>query len=220
MDNLNKNGNGSILSQKEILEELKLAEKENRMADFSNKTVSDLSILIERIKFGLNLENAKIIGPVFLGEVVILGDLNMKGCIVNGSLYLGKADIKEDLILENAQISGAINLVGARIGGSINARGLMTVGFLSLSKTEIFGDVILENAEIASANYDDMMVRGDAFFGTAMVRGNLNLGKMKTEGKIDLDETEVGNNLVLTGAESKKGAIDTTTVKLGGKKII
>lgn len=218
MGNLNKNG--SVLSQKDILDEIKKADYENRPVDFSNKAISDFSVIIEKIKFGLNLENAKIMGPVFLGEVVILGDLNMRGAIVNGSLYLGKADIKEDLILENAQINGAINLVGARIGGNIDAKGLMTVGFLSLSKTEIAGDVILENAEIESAKYDDMMVRGDAFFGTAVVKGNLNLGKMKTEGAIDLDETEIGSNLVLTGAESKKGNIDTTTVKLGGKKII
>jgi len=220
MDNLNKNGNGSILFQKDLLDEIKLAESENRIANFSGKTISDFSVIIEKIKFGLNLENAKIMGPVFLGEVVILGDLNMKGAIINGSLYLGKADIKEDLILENAQINGAINLVGAKIGGNIDAKGLITIGFLSLTKAEIAGDIILENAEIASAKYDDLMVRGDAFFGTAVVKGNLNLGKMKTEGTIDLEETEVGSNLVLTGAESKKGNIDTTTVKLGGKKII
>ena len=220
MDNLNKNCNGKVLSQKDLFDEIRLAESENRIADFSGKTICDFSVIIEKIKFGLNLENSKIMGPVFLGEVVILGDLNMKGAIINGSLYLGKADIKESLILENAQINGAINLVGAKIGGNIDAKGLITVGFLSLTKTEITGDVILENAEITSANYDDMMVRGDAFFGTAMVKGNLNLGKMKTEGTIDLDETEVGSNLVLTGTESKKGNIDTTTVKLGGKKII
>jgi uncharacterized protein YjbI with pentapeptide repeats len=218
MDTLN--GNGNVLGQKELLSEIKLAESENRAPNFSNKTISDFSILVEKIKFGLNLTNAKIMGPVFLGEVVILGDLNMKGAIVNGSLYLGKADIKEDLIMENAQINGAINLVGARIGGNLDARGLITAGFISLSKTEIARDVILENAEISSANYDDMMVRGDAFLGAAIVKGNLNLGKMKTEGTIDLEETEVGSNLVLTGAESKKGAIDTTTVKIGGKKII
>jgi len=220
MDNLNKNGNGNVLGQRELMAEIKLAEQENRIANFSNKIISDLSILIERIKFGLNLENSKILGPVFLGEVVILGDLNLKGAIVNGSLYLGKADIKEDLILENAQINGAINLVGAKIGGNIDAKGLITVGFLSLTKAEIAGDIILENAEIESAKYDDLMVRGDAFFGTAVVKGNLNLGKMKTEGTIDLEETEVGSNLVLTGAESKKGNIDTTMTKIGGKKII
>lgn len=220
MDTLNKNGNGNILSQKDVLSEIKLAEDENRPANFNNKTIADFSVIIEKIKFGLNLENSKIMGPVFLGEVVILGDLNMKGAIINGSLYLGKADIKEDLILEDSQINGAINLVGAKIGGNIDAKGLITVGFLSLAKTEIAGDVILENAEIESAKYDDMMIRGDAFFGTAVVKGNLNLVKMKTEGTIDLDETEVGSNLVLTGTESKKGGIDTTTVKLGGKKII
>jgi len=215
-----KNSNEEVLEQIEIINEIKMAEKENRPANFSNKTLVDFNVIIDKIMFGLNLENAKIMGPVFLGEVVIIGDLNLKGAVVNGSLYLGKSDIKQNLVLENSQINGAINLVGARIGGNINARGLITVGFLSLAKTEIFGDVILEDAAIESANYEDMLVRGDAFFGASNVKGNLNLGKMKTQGTIDLEETNVGNNLVLTGTESQKGTIDTTTVKIGGKKII
>lgn len=215
-----KNNNSSVLGQMEIINEIKDAEKQNRPANFSNQTLSDFNVIIDELKFGLNLENAKIMGPVFLGEVEINGNLNFKGAVINGSLYLGKADIKQNLILENAQINGAINLVGAKINGNIEAKGLITVGFLSLAKTEIAGDVILEGAEIESANYDDMLVRGDAFLGTANVKGSLNLGKMKTEGTIDLEETNVGNNLVLTGTESKKGAIDTTKAKIGGKKII
>lgn len=215
-----KNKDQDVLSQMEIINEIKWAEKENRPVNLSNKTLTDFNVIVDKIRFGLNLENTKIMGSVFLGEVVVIGDLNFRGAVINGSIYLGKADIKNDLIFENAQINGAINLVGAKIGGNINARGLITVGFLSLAKTEICGDVILEDAAIESANYDDMMVRGDAFFGTANVKGNLNLGKMKTAGSIDLEETSVGSNLVLTGAESKKGNIDTTKVKLGGKKII
>jgi uncharacterized protein YjbI with pentapeptide repeats len=215
-----KNNNQDFLGQMELINEIKLAEKEKRPADFSNKILSDFNVIIDKIMFGLNLENTKIMGPVFLGEVVVIGDINFKGAVVNGSLYLGKSDIKQNLILENAQINGAINLVGSKIGGNINARGLITVGFLSLTKTEILGDVILEDAEIESANYEDLLIRGDAFFGASNVKGSLNLGKMKTEGTIDLEETNIGNNLVLTGTESKKGNIDTTTVKIGGRKII
>ena len=53
-----------------------------------------------------------------------------------------------------------------------------------------------------------------------LFRSNLNLGKMKTSGTIDLEETNIGSNLVLTGTQSKKGVIDTKTIKLGGRKII
>ena len=216
----NDKNNLEALGQMEIINEIKQAEKESRPADFSNKVLSDFNVIIDKAMFGLNLENAKILGPVFLGEVVVMGDINFKGAVVNGSLYLGKSNIKENLILENAQINGAINLVGSKIGGSINARGLITVGFLSLAKTEILGDVILEDAEIESANYDDLMIRGDVFFGASNVKGNLNLGKMRTEGTIDLEETNVGSNLVLTGTQSNKGSIDTTKVRIGGKKIV
>jgi uncharacterized protein YjbI with pentapeptide repeats len=215
-----KNNHQKVLGQMEIINEIKMAEKQNRPADFSNQTLADFNVIIDRIKFGLNLENSKIMGPIFLGEVVIIGDLNLRGAVVNGSIYLGRADIKENLIFENAQINGAINLVGAKIGGNVNAKGLITVGFLSLAKTEIFGDVILEGAAIESANYDDLMIRGDAFFGASNVKGNLNLEKMKTSGTIDLENTNIGSNLVLTGTESERGNIDTKKIKLGGKKII
>jgi hypothetical protein len=216
-----KNNKQEALGQMEIINEIKMAEIENRPADFSNKTLADFNVIVDKIKFGLNLENTKIMGSVFLGELVIIeGELNFRGAAVNGSIYLGRADIKKDLILENAQIKGAINLVGAKIGGNINARGLIAFGFLSLTKAEILGDVILENATIQSATYDDLMVRGDAFLGGVNVKGSLNLGKMKTSGVIDLDEINIGSNLVLTGTESQKGPIDTKTITLGGKKII
>lgn len=215
-----KNNVQDALGQMDIINEIKQAERENRPADFSNKILSDFNITIDKIMYGLNLENTKILGPVFLGEVVVSGDINFKGAVINGSLYLGRSNIKQNLVLENAQINGTINLVGSTIGGNVNARGLITVGFLSLAKTEIMGDVILEGAEIESANYDDLMVRGDAFFGASNVKGSLNLGKMRTEGTIDLEEANVGSNLVLTGTQSNKGAIDTTTMKIGGKKII
>lgn len=211
--------NKKTLGQMEVVEEINLAEKECRTVDLSNSIISDLSSL-DKIKYGLNLENSKILGSVFLGEIMILGDLNMKGIEIEGSLYLGNSEIKEDLILENALVKGAINLVGSKIGGNVNARGLKTIGFLSLSKTEILGDVILEDAKIESAKYEDLIVRGDLFLDTAVVKGSLNLGKMRTEGVVNLEEAQIGNNLVLTGAESKKGEINTATMKIDGRKII
>jgi hypothetical protein len=207
------------LGQREIVTEINLAEKECRPVNLSNSIIPDLSS-IDRIKYGLNLENSEVLISVFLGEIIISGDLNMKGIEIKGSLYLGNSSIKEDLILENAIINGAVNLVGSKIKGSVNAKGIKTSGFLSLSKSEIGGDVILENAEIKNAEYDDLIVRGDLFIDTADIKGSLNLGKTKTEGVINLEKTQIGNNIILTGAESKKGEIDTNMIKIEGKKII
>lgn len=215
-----QNNKKRILGQMDIISEIKLAERENRPIDLSNSVIIDLSMITDRVKSGLNLENSEVKGSIFLGEVIISGELNLRNTIINGSLYLGNCEIDDDLILENATIKGAINLVGAKIRGSVNAKNLTTMGFLSLSKAEISRDVILENADIKSAQYEDLSVRGDLFLGTAIIKGSLNLGKMTSEGTIDMEDVGIGGNLVLTGVKSGKGDIDTTTIKLEGKKIV
>ncbi|MFA5228390.1 MAG: hypothetical protein WC446_01375 [Candidatus Paceibacterota bacterium] len=215
-----QNNKKQTLSQMDIISEVKNAEKERRPVNLSNSIIIDLSMITDRVKGGLNLENSEIKGSIFLGEVIISGELNLRNVTVDGSLYLGNCEIGDDLILEGATIKGAINLVGAKIKGSVNAKNLTTMGFLSLSKTEINRDVILENANIKSAQYEDLTVGGDLFLGTAIIKGALNLGKIMSEGLIDMEDVSIGSNLVLTGAKSGKGEIDTTTVKLEGKKIV
>ncbi|MDD5098305.1 MAG: hypothetical protein PHD31_01125 [Candidatus Pacebacteria bacterium] len=212
--------NTNTIGQIEILEEIKRAEAEGRPADFSNKVISDFSISIERIKLGLNFENSKITGQLFLGEIIINGDLNLKNTEVNGSIYLGKSDIKGNLILENSKINGAINLVGAKVSGNVMARDRVVNGFVSLTKAEVNGNAVFEAVKIDNANYEDLTVRGDLFFDTAIIKGSLNLSKIIVDGSVDLDDAEVEGDLVLTGAMSKKGEIDTTMAKIKGRKII
>lgn len=215
-----QNTNKKILNQMDIISEIKNAEKERRPVNLSNSVIADLSMITDKVKEGLILENTEVMDSIFLGEVIILGELNLRNAIVNGSVYLGNSEINDDLILENAFVKGAINLVGAKIKGNVNAKKITTMGFFSLSKAEIGGDVILEDANIKSAHYEDLSVRGDLFLGTAKIKGSLNLGKMTSEGLIDMEDVNIGNNLVLTGVKSGKGEIDTTTMKLEGKKII
>lgn len=208
------------IGQRELIDEIKKAELEERPADFSNKIISDFSLTLDRIKYGLNFENSKISGQLFLGETMITGDLNLKGAEINGSIYLGKTDIKGNLILENSKINGAINLVGAKIFGSIMATGMVAKGFVSLTKAEININANFEGSEIDNASYEDLTVRGDLFLDTAIIKGSLNLSKMKVDGFVDLDDAEIGGDLVLTGATSKKGEIDTKMAKIRGRKII
>jgi len=210
----------SIIGQKELLEEIKKAELEERPANFSNQTISDFSLTLDRIKYGLNFENSRISGQLFLGETLITGDLNLKGAEINGSIYLGKTNIRGNLVLENSKINGAINLVGSKIFGSILATGMVAKGFVSLTKAEINGNANFEGAEIDNANYEDLTVRGDLFLDTTVIKGSLNLSKMKVDGLVDLDDADIGGDLVLTGATSKKGEIDTTMAKIRGRKII
>jgi uncharacterized protein YjbI with pentapeptide repeats len=212
--------NTNTIGQKEILDEIKKAELEERPANFSNKEITDFSVPLEKVKFGLNFENSKITGQLFLGEVEINGDLNLANTEINGSIYLGKSNIKGNVVLEKSKINGAINLVGAKVLGNVMARELIVNGFVSLTKAEITGNAIFEATNIDNANYEDLTVRGDLFFDTAIIRGNLNLNKTSVDGLVDLDDVEIGGDLILTGATSKKGEIDTTMAKIKGRKII
>ena len=214
---INLNNKKKVLGQVDIIREINSAEKEGREVNFSNCIISDLSVISDKIKEGLNLENSEIKSSVFLGEIIIIGDLNLKNSVIEGSLYLGNCTIKDDLLLENTIIKGAINLVGAEINGNINARNATVSGFLGLSKAKIGGDVILEDVKLKSSDYEELTIRGDLLLNDTIINGGLNLGRLLTEGLIDMENTIINDNLVLTGI---KGEVDMSTIKLGGKKIV
>ena len=214
---INLNNKKKTLGQVDIIREINSAEREGREVNFSNCIISDLSVISDKIKGGLNLENSEIKSSVFLGEIIIIGDLNLKNSVIEGSLYLGNCTIKDDLLLENTIIKGAINLVGAEINGNINARNATVSGFLGLSKAKIGGDVILEDVKLKSSDYEELTIRGDLLLNDTIINGGLNLGRLLTEGLIDMENTIINDNLVLTGI---KGEVDMSTIKLGGKKIV
>ena len=89
----------------DIISEIKNAEKERRPVNLSDSVIADLSMITDKVKEGLILENTEVKGPIFLGEVIILGELNLRNAIVNGSV-LGNSEIDDDLILENAFVKG------------------------------------------------------------------------------------------------------------------
>ena len=211
--------NGKYLGQVEVMNEMKLAKKEERPADFSNKTTSEFPLILDKVKFGLNMENSIVLGPLYFGEIIIEGDLILKNAKINGSLYLAMSEIMGDLILEDSKITGTVNLVGAEVGRSIKASNMNNTGFVSLSKAIIDGNIDLENARIENAKYDDLSVRGDLFLDSARIKGSLNLSKALIDGAVDLDETIIDKDFVFSQAKSKKGKIETNTAKIGGRKI-
>lgn len=215
-----KKSKEKCLGQMEIMAEIKLAKKEERPADFSNRNIADLSLVFDHFKYGLNLENAVIFGPVFLSEISVSGDLNLRGAKIKGSLYLARSEIKDDLILEDARIGGAVNLVGAKIGGSFLAGNLSNSGFLSLAKSEIKKDAILEKAEVRNADYGDMSVRGDLFLDSSSIGGKLSLDRISIDGRLDFEGAEIKGDLVISEAKIRKDQTDTTRAKIGGRKII
>jgi len=57
--------NKKILTGIEIENEIKIAEKEGRMADFSNRIISSFFVLKDQVKQGINFENSEIKGQFF-----------------------------------------------------------------------------------------------------------------------------------------------------------
>ena len=211
--------NAKCLGQLEVMDELKLARKEERPADFSHKAIGEFPLILDKVKFGLNLEGATILGPLFFGEIVIEGDLILKDAVVNGPLHLAMSEVMGDFSLENASISGTVNMVGLEVGGSLRAEGMVNRGFLSLSKAVIDGSADFERVKIESAKYQDLTVRGDVFLDGARVKGSLNLSRASADGIIDLDSAVIGKDLVMSQTKSKKGKIETSGLEVGGRKI-
>jgi hypothetical protein len=211
--------NKKTITQEEIDQEIKDAEAQNRMVDFSNVIITSFFILKDKIKHGITFENSEIKGQFFLGEITIDGDLILKNTKVNGSIYLARIKVNGDINLESLYSEGAINLVGAEIGKNVLAKKLKTKGFLSLAKTEIGGSIILDKARIQNtkAQFDGMTISGDLILENAKTMGNVVIEDAEIEGLLDLDGISVGQDLILAGTKYKK--MEEGTMEVIGKKV-
>ncbi|MFA5087106.1 MAG: hypothetical protein WC470_02290 [Candidatus Paceibacterota bacterium] len=211
--------NKKILSQDEIEKEIREAEEQGRMVDFSNKIIRSFFILKDRIRNGITFENSEVKGQFFLGELYIEGDLILKNTKVNGSVYLAKIKVAGNLNIEELKSEGAINLVGAEIGKNILAQKIKSKGFLSLAKTEIGGSIILDKARIESTitRFDEMSIRGDLILEGAKTLGNVNISGAHIDGLLDLDEISVGNDLILAGTVYK--SLEDAHMEIMGKQV-
>ncbi len=206
-----------VLSQQQIEEELRNAQKEGRPADFSKKNLSSFSIFNEILNTSIVFNDAKIEGQVFLGDVFVGGDLSFKNCLIKGSLYLANIKINGNLILENAKIEGAINLVGAQIQKDILGNNLENHGFLSLAKGKVKGNVFLENAKIKNVTYNNFTVKGDLIMDGSTIGESVNLKQINIDGLLDIDEIAVGKDLILEKAKFKNTEAENMDIK--GKTI-
>lgn len=192
-----------ILNQQQIEAEILNAFKQGKPANFSKKTLCPFSLFNETINTSLLFDEAKIEGQVFLGDILIQGDLSFRNCQIKGSLYLANIKVNGNLILENAIINGAINLVGAQIQKDILGNNLQSQGFLSLAKAKINGNVFLEKTKIKNIVYDNFTVNGDLIMEGATIGEIINLKEARIEGLLDLDEIKVGRDLILEKANFK-----------------
>jgi hypothetical protein len=207
------------LTSEDIEQEIKRAEQEDRMIDFSGKTIGAFFILNDRIRHGINFENAEIRDQFFLGDILIEGDLILKNAKIFGSVYLAKIKVGGNLNIEGLRTNGAINLVGAEIGKSLLAERVKSKGFLSLAKTDVGGDIILDKARIENTKtkFADMVVRGDLVLDGAKAVGSISIKDAQIDGLLDLDDIRIGGDLVTSGASFN--GVEESRTEIGGKKI-
>ena len=216
---LDETVNKKILSQEDIEKEIKEAEEQERIVDFSNRVIHSFFVLKDRIRNGITFENSEIKGQFFLGEIYIEGDLILKNAKVNGSVYLARIKVSGNLNLEELRSEGAINLVGAEIGKNLLAQKIKSKGFLSLAKTEIGGSIILDKARIENTitKFDAMTIRGDLILEGSKTMGDVNIQDAQIDGLLDLDEISVGNDLILAGTKYK--SLEDAHMEIMGKRI-
>lgn len=216
---LNEVVNKQVLTQEEIEREMREAEEQGRMVDFSNKLIKSFFVLKDKVKHGITFENTVIDGQFFLGEITIEGDLILRDTKVKGSVYLARLRVKGDLDIEGLVSNGAINLVGAEIGKDLRAQRIHSRGFLSLAKTTVGGSIILDKAKIenTTTQFDKMVIRGDLILEGAKANGGINIKDAQIDGMLDLDEVDVGTDLILVGTVFKN--IEDSDMHIKGKKI-
>ncbi|MFA5369025.1 MAG: hypothetical protein WC303_03465 [Candidatus Paceibacterota bacterium] len=216
---LNEVVNKEVLTQEEIEQEMREAEEQGRMVDFSNKVIKSFFVLKDKIKHGITFENTVIDGQFFLGEIMIEGDLILKDTKVKGSVYLAKIKVKGSLDIEGLISAGAINLVGAEIGKDVLAQRIKSKGFLSLAKTSVGGNIILDKARIenTTTKFDQMTIRGDLILEGTKASGSINIKNAQIDGMLDLDEIDVGSDLILIGTVFKN--LEDSDMHIKGKKI-
>lgn len=201
-----------VMSKDDVSREIAQAAAEMREADLSGKTLKSISLAEKNLDHGINLENAYVIGNIFLGNTTVNGNINMANATVDGSFFFGRGKLMGNLILEKTWVGQTVNLVGLNITGSLLFRQMRVNGFLSLSKAVVLGNIDLRQIEARDYSHGEMRIKGDIFFQNAQINGSLDLDGALTTGEINLDNALVRRNLLaknlkIGGVLSLKGLI-------------
>ncbi len=194
-----------ILSKKEIDAEIEQASLDRREANFAGKTLKSFSLMEKSLDYGINLENALIIGNVFLVDSTITGNINLANTAIDGSLNFSRGKLIGSLILEKAWVGQTINMAGLNITGSILSRQARVNGFFSLTKAVVLGDVDLREIEARDYCQNELKIKGDVYFKNAQINGFLDLSGAIATGDISLE-----NALIRHGLQAKDLQIDGT----------
>jgi len=185
------------ISRKEIEEEIKAAEAEQRDATFPNKTIRDLNLSERNLKCGFDFKSSVFLGNIFFGRTKIEGGLVLDNSIVKGTLYLGEARIEKDFSASNVIVKNSFNMVKGFVGGEINLEGGHIQGFLSLSGAHVKGNVNFREINTVNLATSSGTIKGDLFLRQMTAEGFVDLKGSRIAGLADLEKINVGKYLSL-----------------------
>lgn len=202
MEELAVNGKSiMVLSKEEIEREIAKAALDHREADFSKKTIKEISLAGKNMDHGINLSDTLIAGDVFLADATIGGNLNLANSVINGSLFLASGKLMGDLILENTWIGQTLNMAGSNVTGSLRFNQARINGFISLDKAVILGDIDFSKIEAHDYCQGNLRIKGNIFLRNAQINGYLNLSDALSSGDIDLENALVRRMLTAKNSD-------------------
>ncbi len=136
---------------------------------------------------GLNGQDAKIAGDVFLKEAKTQGEVSLSGAEIGGQLECTGARLSNE--------SGdALNAQGAKIAESVFLEDAETQGEVSFAGAEIGGQLNCTGARLSNEGGDALNAQG------AKVAGDVFLSEADTNGDVRFSSAEIGGQLECTGA--------------------
>lgn len=197
----------SIISQKEIDQIIKIAESENKIADFSNMTIQEINLSEREIRCGLNFTNVVFLGSVYMGQSIIYGDIILNGSVINNTTYLGEIIVKGDFMASRIVIKNSFNMVKGEVHGQLIMEKAHIQGFLGLNKTTIKNNVNLKGLKIIGMVTPSGIINGDLYLQGAELQKSLNMEDCHITGLVDLSKVNIWESLNLTNGEIREALI-------------
>lgn len=180
-----------IIFQKDVEKEIRLAEAENRDADFSNQTIQDLNLSEKEIRCGLNFKNAVFLGSLYLGKSTIFGNLIIEGSVINNTLYLGEIKIDGNLMASRMAVKNSFNIVRGKIEGFVDIEKAYIQGFLSCNKIRIKGMMNAKSIKIISLKTQSGVIEGDFYMQNSQINKFLDIEWSYISGLVDFEKITI-----------------------------
>jgi hypothetical protein len=189
------------ISQKDIEEEIRIAESENRDADFSNQKIDYFNFSKKTINCNLLFRNSSFVGSLYLGKTKIKGNLVLGGAMIKNTLYLAESEIKGNLMMSEITVNNSINMIRSKVSGSVLIENSSIHGFLSLGKTEIGGNLNMRHSKITNIENSSGTIKGDLHMQGAKIQKSVDMEWIYISGLADLQRITVLGSLNISNSK-------------------